>query len=231
MTPSPTTSAMSDEDFEAEVRAMLTRRAADVSPSAAPRRRPVVRAADQTERPPLVIPLSRSRLSRTPTRRPTAVAIAAAVVLVTALVGLVTSARDDDSFETGVSTTVPGQTPVIWPLGGAVPTDLLAAPETTVRAYLAEVAQVPAETPLGDTTTEGDRATVDYVLQGVGAQVSLRSSDGGWRVTQATNDAVDIIRARLDGDAVDVGIAPGPRGWSPMTLRATAIDNEGETVG
>ena len=151
-------------------------------------------------------------------------------MLVVGLVGFVTSARDDDSFETGASTTVPGQAPVIWPLDDGVPADVLAAPETTVRAYLSEVAQVPADIPLGVTTTEGDRATVDYVLQDVGAQVSLRFSDGGWRVTQATNDAVDIIGATLVGDAVDVGIAPGPRGWSPMTLR-TAIDAEGETVG
>ena len=77
MTPSPTTSAMSDEDFEAEVRAMLTRRAADVSPSPAPRRRPV-RVATDAAAQPLVIPLSRSRAGRMPTRRRTAVATAAA---------------------------------------------------------------------------------------------------------------------------------------------------------
>ncbi len=257
MTRCPTTSDTS-EDFETEVRAMLTRRAADVSPSPAARHR----AGDQADAgedttvvtettvdtdttggelrggepavldpapSPLVIPLSRSRATRRSARHRAVLTAAAALVVVVGLVGLVTSARDDDTLVTGAPTTAPGQA-IIWPLTYDVPAELLATPDSAARAYLSQVAQLPADLPLGVTTTDGTSATVEYVLQDIPARVSLRLVDGGWQVTGATNDAIGIVGATLDGETVGVGVSAGSRGWPEAALRGTVIDADGGAI-
>lgn len=252
MTPSPTTADMSYEDFEAEVRAMLTRRAADVSPSSAPRRRPAEEAADRdtphvvslTERrrrqpeltspepgePPLVIPLSASRSGSRQARHRSRLAAAAAVVLVVGLVGYVSAAPGGDTVETEGPPAASGEPLVLWPHGNAVPSDQLADPASATRAYLHAVAGLPVDVILGDVTADGAGASVDYSLDEGAASVALLLVDGAWGVTGATSDTIAVDHAWLDGDAVDVAMATRLPQWPDLTVRATVVGPDGDTL-
>ena len=172
MTRSP---LLDDADFEAEVRGMLDRRAADVTPA-----RPRVPAE-------VVLDAGR-RSARPPARRRTWAAVAAAAAAVVVVAGLVAtvgggSGRDrattaDESSGGGAPEYPPL---VVWPVVGddaltglvADPGDLagtLAAPGTAAAAYLAEVAPAatadPAGAVLGPT---GDTATVPWTFSDDGA--------------------------------------------------------------
>jgi hypothetical protein len=143
------------DDFEAEVRAMLARRAADLTPTAAgPPRESDLRAAAPPASHPWTAP-SRRRL------------MAAAAALLLAGVANYAVARDTSPpVHTSVGTP-PGPAPIIWPLNPVTPTGPLAEPGDAAAAYLAESVDIDgresAQQPtLWPPVVEGDEATVHY---------------------------------------------------------------------
>jgi hypothetical protein len=169
------TTGASDTDFEADVRAMLTRRAADVSPSPAPRRH---RA---TAPGPGHAPAARqaSRVAARPTR---VLLVAAALVLLVGAAAVAvrsTGPGDGDTTVAGDSDgqgayPVPGTegwdpatAPPVWPvIGEEAPQVIvghpraragdLATPEGAAAAYLAELASPLVLDPAGLTVTDDD---------------------------------------------------------------------------
>ena len=242
MTSSP---VQDDAAFEAELRAMLSRRAVDVRPS-----RPPVPSASPT--PP-----------RTRGPRGWAVLAAAATVVVVAgaAVALAGGGGDGDRTTTGLSS--PGQqgavedATVIWPVvGEAALVDLLrapgspladlVAPDTATAAYLAEVA--PGATP-GEVVgyDGGDRATVTWSSgDAYRGHVDLRDAGSGaeplWVVTRASTSGLDVVDVRaedgglyvtvqstLDVGAADLSIAASVDG-EPALLQAPRGGDGGALV-
>jgi hypothetical protein len=212
-----------DAEFEAELRAMLQRRAADVHPSRANVR--VARAepsTGSTSSAAMVV-----RLDRPEQRR--IARISAALMLIAGAVGLATVAATGRPADTGSNTTTGGPPVVIWPLGDAVSPDQQATPESATHAYLSEVAGLGPDFPLDRSVIDGAEATVDYTLEGTPSSVSLRQRDGGWYVIGATNElAVIEWVAAPDGNQVDIEVKPGRRAAPVDRLRARLVDRSGE---
>lgn len=226
-----------DAGFEAELRAMLERRAADVHPtrhtgpatldsSTLDRTADVGPGPDVTVIPDrLAAPLDRPRAGS----GPRGVRIAAAVVLLVGVAGLATLAAGGGSTtETGPATES-GAPAVIWPVGETVAPDQLATPEAATRAYLAEAIGADPNLPLDGTEVRGADATVRYTLDGIPAAVALTTRDGRWLVTGATNDLVVIDRVSAPhGTRIDVEVAAGPLEAPVPRLRARLVEPAGQ---
>jgi hypothetical protein len=231
---------LDDAAFEAELRAMLARRAADLRPTrlTAPAARPV---------PP-----------RARGRGWVVLAAAAAVVVVAgAAVALAGGDGDGDRTTTGPSS--PGNegavedATVIWPVvGEAALVDLLrapgypladlVAPDTAAAAYLAEVA--PGATPGEVAYDGGDRATVTWSSgNAYRGHVDLRDTGSGdeplWVVTSTSTDGLDVVDVRaedgglyfrvqrtLDLGGADLSIGAGV-GGEPASLTAPPAEGVG----
>ncbi len=226
-----------DADFEAELRAMLQRRAADVHPSRATARARIADAepaaghraehdAQTTGRARIVVRLDRQNHAERRIAR-----IAAALVLVAGAVGLAAVAATGRTTDNGSNTTTGGLPTAIWPLSDTTPPELLATPESTTRAYLSEVAGLRPDFPLGRSVVDGTEATVDYTLEGTPSSVSLRQRDGRWYVTGATNDlaVIDWVTAP-EGRFVDVEVVSGLGALAPGRLRARLIGADGRVI-
>jgi hypothetical protein len=203
-----------DRDFEGQVRAMLQRRAGDIRPTRTPAG-PVVRfdgtgATDQR---------NRHRLAR----------VAAALLLVAGAAGLVTLAVFNRNTDTQPNTATAGPPLVIWPLNDAVSPDQLATPEAASRAYLAEVAGLASNLPVGRTDVRGTHATVHYRLEGIAATVTLTQRQGRWYVTSAANELVVIDRVTPpEGNEIHVAVKPGIATAPVERLRARLVDRTGQ---
>ncbi len=214
MTPiaEPTT----DEDFEAEVRAMLARRAGDVSPSPAPAVRGEMVAV--------------AGAPATPRRaRHRVVAAAAAVaVVIGAATYLVAHEPAGPSTTTAAA---PEAEPIVWPLHDDVTADVLAAPETAAAAYLAEVVPDVAVPPtLEAPVVDADRATVSYRLGDIPGRVDLRRDGPGWGVVAASSDAVRIDAAPVANGRVEAMTVLGDAVETDMVLRTSAVDASGNAT-
>jgi hypothetical protein len=216
-----TTSALDrDAEFEAELRAMLERRAADVQPE-----RLDVRAAPAGS-PRLIAHLDRQQDHASGHRF---ARVAAALVLMAGAAGAMALAtRQGTTTETDAGTTG-GPAVAIWPRDTHVPLEQLATPESAAQAYLSEVADVGPEFPLEQTVIEGTQATVHYTLEGTAATVSLTQREGRWYVASAANELVVIASVSAPEDQkVWVDVEPGSRGGAVERLRARLIDRNGE---
>lgn len=223
-----------DSELEAELRAMLRRRAADVHPD------PVdVRAADgqhaaaslgRTQPGPSASVVRLDRPQGEVVRRRW-VRVAAALLVVAGAIGVARlTAGDDTDMETGAPGG-DGPPVIIWPLGVAIPTDQLATPESASRAYLADVAGVGPHVPLDRSVIDGARATVHYTLGRTPSTVSLLRRDGLWYVTGATNEqaVIDWVTSP-EGRFVDVEVVAGPAASTPDRLRARLIGADGQVT-
>jgi hypothetical protein len=211
------------DDFEAEVRAMLARRAADLTPTAAgPPREADLRAAAPPASHPWTAP-SRRRL------------MAAAAALLLAGVATYAVARDTSPpVHTSVGTP-PGPAPIIWPLNPVTPTGPLAEPGDAAAAYLAESVDIDgresAQQPtLWPPVVEGDEATVHYSIGDLAGDVALRRDGDRWGVTSASSDAVRIDAAEPEQGRVDVVIELGPAVAAGTAVRVLSIDAAGTMV-
>jgi hypothetical protein len=225
-----------DVDFEAELRAMLERRAADIGASRPPARRlmdrPLADAATEVSRDgaavgpvSLVVPLGRPRDEG---RRRVA-RLAAALALVAGAAGLMTVVARGGHGTTETGSNPFDQTTLIWPLSETIPPDQLATPESATRAYLAEVIGTSGDLPLDRTEVRGTEATVHYVLEGTPAAVTLTQRDGSWFVTGATNGLVVINQVTAPHDTrVDVEVTPGRLDGPVQRLRARLVDSTGQ---
>jgi hypothetical protein len=225
-----------DVDFEAELRAMLERRAADMGASRPAARRlmdrPLTDAATEVSRDgaavgsvSLVVPLGRPRDEG---RRRVA-RLAAALALVAGAAGLMTVVARGGHGTTETGSNPVDQTTLIWPLSEAIPPDQLATPESATRAYLAEVIGTSGDLPLDRTDVRGTEATVHYMLEGTPAAVSLTQRDGSWFVTGATNELVVINQVTAPHDAsVDVEVTRGRLDAPVERLRARLVDSTGQ---
>ena len=203
-----------DAELEAELRAMLQRRAADVRPSGA--------RVDQ------VIRLDGGGAPGPPSGRRVA-AIAAAIALVAAVVGLATLAAGDEPTEPRYDTATVGAPVPIWPLSDAIPTDQLATPESATRAYLAEVAGLGPDLALDRTEVQGTEATVHYTLGGIAARVTLTQRNGLWHVTGAWNELIAIHHVTPpEGTEIDVDVRPGSAAAPVERLRASLVPRGGQ---
>ena len=150
MTPPAPTTHESDEDFEAEVRAMLARRATDVSPTPSPSPGDTTLSA--------IAPRA-SRHGDFPVRRSLAGA-AAAAVLVAGVATYAVSRDPSPSVETSTGSEATSD-PIIWPLGDGSRVD---NPESAARVYFAEVVgRGGLETPLATwspAAIEGDTGSI-----------------------------------------------------------------------
>ena len=238
MTRSP---VLDDEAFEAELRAMLARRATDVRPA-----RPPVPAG------PTAVPLVRPASRR---RRWAAVAAAAAAVLVVAGAAVMLAGgvgRDRAETDSGpAAEPAPPDVPdvfqtlgAVWPVVGrdalaalvADPGDMaatLSSPESAAAAYLAEVA--PAATAdLGGTVVgpDGD-ATVPWSSVDLTGVVALRNAGVAtipiWVVTGAETDGVQVTFGALESAGTDIGFAlhvTGPATGHELRVEAFADGEE-----
>jgi hypothetical protein len=225
-----------DDDFEAELRAMLERRATDIGASrpAAGRLmdRPLTDAATEVScagaavgSVSLVVPPGRPRDGR---RRRVA-RLAAALALVAGAAGLMTVVARGGHGTTETGSNPADQTTLIWPLGETIPADQLATPESATRAYLAEVIGTSGDLQLNRTDVRGTEATVHYMLGGTPAAVTLTQRDGSWFVTGATNELVVINHVRAPHDTrVDVEVTPGRLAAPVQRLRARLVDSTGQ---
>jgi hypothetical protein len=188
-----------DAAFEAEIRAMLARRAADFRPEQSPVLAPVLAPAARTRHRGLAL-----------------LAAAAAVLVVGGAIAL--QGGDGDHTATGPSSSrrpVVTESEALWPVVGeealadlaAVPGEvapLLATPETAADAYLADLA--PAASRAGHAALDGrGRATVAWSSgDGHRGTVSLRDAGTAelplWIVDRADTDGVTIS---LDPDVED----------------------------
>lgn len=233
--------------FEADVQAMLTRRAADVRPAPASSRHAITRRLATSDEGSGATGGTIIYLHEAPAggRRRWIAAVAAALALAAGAVGLVAVTTGDgtDTTTTGPAASTPGTPTVIWPLAGNVPAEELATPEAATRAYLSDVAGItspvlrdaggdPQAPPLGRVDVGPDRAVVRYMFSRVRGTVSLIQRDGSWHVTGATNDAVVIDQVSgPDGDFVDVEVVRGPdTGVEPLRLRADLVNADGRRV-
>jgi hypothetical protein len=225
-----------DVDFEAELRAMLERRAADIGASRPAARRlmdrPLTGAAAEVSRAgaaagsvSLVVPLGRPRDGG---RRRVA-RLAAALALVAGAAGLMTVVARGGHGTTETGSNPFDQTTLIWPLSETIPPDQLATPESATRAYLAEVIGTSGDLPLDRTDVRGTEATVHYMLEGTPAAVTLTQRDGSWFVTGATNELVVINQVTAPHDTrVDVEVTPGRLDAPVQRLRARLVDSTGQ---
>lgn len=214
----PRDRADDDPEFEDEVRAMLTRRAADVLPTP---------AAPPAE-PPGVVSLSvPGRSGRDGRRR--VVAAAAAIVLV-AGVAAYAAARDSGAPTTQTSAAQETDAPIVWPLDDHVPADVLASPDRAAGAYLSEVVAGLDMVAFQPALVDGVTATVGYTLHGVHGEVALRLDGDRWGVTAATTDAVGLDLAYVDDGDVIAQLALGPAARSGMRLQLTTVSDAG-TLG
>lgn len=203
-----------DADFEAELRTMLQRRAGDVRPSG-------IRVSQ-------VIRLDGGTGHDQRGRHRVAV-IAAAVALVAGAAGLATSVAGDEPTEPPYDTLTVGAPVPIWPLGDVTPIDQLATPESATGAYLAEVARLGPDMPLGRTEVQGAEATVHYTLGGIAARVTLTQRNGLWHVTGAANDLIVIDRVTPPEDTeIDVDVKPGSATAPVERLRASLVPRDGQ---
>jgi hypothetical protein len=157
---------------------------------------------------------------------------AAVLLLVAGAIGVAKlAAGDGTTTETG-SPAADGPPVIIWPLGAETPADKLATPESATRAYLADVADVGPDVPLGRTVVDGVRATVHYTLGRTPSTVSLVQRDGSWYVTGATNEqaVIDWVTAPEAGRFVDVEVVAGPAASAPDRLRARLIGADGQVI-
>jgi hypothetical protein len=235
MTRSP---LLDDADFEAEVRGMLDRRAADVTPA-----RPRV--------PAEVVLDGGRRSARPPARRRTwaavaAAAAAAAVVVVAGLIATVGGGSGRDRATTADESSgggAPGYPPlVVWPVVGddaltglvADPGDLagtLAAPGTAAAAYLAEVAPAATADPTGAVLgPTGDTATVPWTFSDDGAPPAFTGTvhlrDAGtagsplWVVVGAETEGVSVGDFRGEANSLQFTVAvSGPLADSNLSVR------------
>jgi hypothetical protein len=237
-----------DPAFEHEVRAMLTRRAADVLPTpAAP--------------PAELIDLAGSRSTRPPTRRPMWAAAAAAVFVVAGLVAMVVSGPDQDRAATTAETTAtsagegaldPSSSPV-WPVVGdhaladllADPGDLgddLKTPQGAAAAYLAAVAPAAAIDPgEADVGPVDGTARVPWSFSDDGAPppftgtIDLRdagTTEGPvWVVVGAETDGLSVGGFRADDNSLQFSVeVSDPLTESTLSLRV-GVDGEYVSVG
>lgn len=202
--------------FEDEVRAMLARRAADVLPT------PATPPAEAHAAVRLTLPSGQGRGGR----RRVMAAAAAAVVLVAGVAAYAAS-RDPGTSTTQTSAAQQSGTPIVWPLDGHVPADVLASPDTAAGAYLSEVVEGVDLSTLEPPVVDGDTASVGYTLHGAPGEVQLRLAGAAWGVTGATNDVVDLdVVKAVDGDLV-AEVALGPAARSGMRLRLSAVTDDG----
>ena len=225
-----------DVDFEAELRAMLERRAADIGASRPAARRlmdrPLTDAATEVSRDgaavgpaSLVVPLGRPRDEG---RRRVA-RLAAALALVAGAAGLMTVVARGGHGTTETGSNPVDQTTLIWPLSETIPPDQLATPESATRAYLAEVIGTSSDLPLDRTEVRGTEATVHYMVEGTPVAVTLTQRDRSWFVTGATNELVVINQVTAPHDTrVDVEVTPGRLDAPVQRLRARLVDSTGQ---
>lgn len=186
-------------DFEDRLRAMLHTRARDVQ---APPSRAQVAA----------VPMDRSGVSPTPSRRRTA-AFAAAAVVVSGL--LVTAAllrpSGDHEISTGpadqpgVASSLPSFDPATAPVVFTAAGDV----EAVLEAYLRDrFPDYPAPgLSRSDVMSDGELATANWQLTGdgptpYGGSIYLRKDNGAWGVTAATTTGVDLADLVNDGQRV-----------------------------
>ena len=204
-----------DDTFEDEVRAMLTRRAADVSPSPA--------AVPSGDTPAC------AAAGEAPHRaaRPRTLAAAAAVVVL--LAGVVTFGIARDSAERGADTSMVAgaNDPIVWPLHDDVPPIELAAPETAAAAYLSEVAGDGELPTLEAPVVDGDRATVGYLLRDTHGEVELRLDGSRWGVTAASSDAVRIEAVPVVAGQVEVMTVLGDAVAGGAALHTSSVGADG----
>ena len=210
---------MTTESHEAEVRAMLQRRAADVHPS--PGAWEAITDRIQAPAEATVLPLDRAR--RSGPRRRTVGAAAAAVAAATlggaALLGsgptsLVADAPEDAAVTTVAPVPVP-ETPIpaVWPAATeeslrsfADDNPILVDPVETARAYLAERLQPPGGPAVElDALQQGDAQSGSIRYQAgadLGGEVLLRRLGGPgtpWYVVAAVNDLLVLFPEVVDG--------------------------------
>jgi hypothetical protein len=203
-----------DAELEAELRATLQRRAADIQPS-------------RTPASP-VIPHDGAR-TRGQRRRTRLARVAATLLLVAGAAGLAALAADRRTTGTRPGTAISEPPVVIWPLGDGVPESQLATPEAASRAYLADVAGLDADVRFGRTDIHATEATVHYALGDVAARVTLTRRAGRWYVTGASNDLVVIDRVTPpEGSKIYVDVTPGGATAPVVRLRARLVDSTGE---
>ncbi|HUR49465.1 MAG TPA: hypothetical protein VMY88_08090 [Acidimicrobiales bacterium] len=125
-----------------------------------------------------------------------------------------------------------------WPLTNDEPLraenneEQLRTPEAAARAYLSQVVGLPAEWPIDEIETEGDRAVARYVLQDVEAQIDLgRDANGPWYVLSGETE---LIRPALPTSILsptDVSIAAGPRMYDAgADVRVTVLATDGRVL-
>jgi hypothetical protein len=209
-----------DPPFEDEVRAMLTRRAADVLPT------PAAPPAEPPSEPPGVVPLTVIGRPGRHGRRRVVAAAAAVLVLVTG-VAAYAATRDPGAPTTETAAAQDTDAPIVWPLDDHVPADLLAFPDKTASAYLSEVVGGTGMVALQPSIVDGGTATVGYTLHGVHGEVALRLDGDRWGVTAATSDAARLDLAyAVDGNVV-AELTLGPAARSGMRLHLTAVTDDG----
>jgi len=216
----------SDAEFEAEVRAMLERRAADV-----PATRPLAGAVThpRDERATVVDDAIIVRLDAPLRRgRRRIVLVAAVIALAVGTAGLTILVRGGGTTPASRPTDVAGAPTAIWPLTDAVSRDLLATPESATRAYLAAEVSADADIQVGATDRRGVEATVDYTLEGIPAAVTLLHQNGSWFVTGASNElmAIDQVSGP-HGTQLDVEVVQGEFDAPVPRLRAQLVGEAG----
>ena len=229
MTPPSPTIPTRDDEFEAEVRAMLARRAADVSPAASPH------AGDA---PLTAVAPRAARRGIAPARRSLAAA-AAAVVLVAGLSTYAVVRDTSPSVETSAGSGAESD-PIIWPLGDEARNWVLTEPGDAANFYLLEVvgldpSDAVASPTLWPPVVEGDHAVVPYAFGDVAGQVALRREGDQWGVTSVSSEAVQIEAVGLaddveSADAVDgatVEVRLGELAEDGMALRTWWVDSAG----
>jgi hypothetical protein len=206
-----------DPAFEDEVRAMLTRRAADVLPTP---------AAPPAEPPGVVHLTVIGRPGRPGRRRVVAAAAAAVLILVTGMAAYAAT-RDPGAPTTETAAAQETDAPIVWPLDDHVPADVLASPDRAASAYLSEVVRGTGMVALQPSIVDGGTATVGYTLHGVHGEVALRLDGDRWGVTAATSDAARLDLAyAVDGNVV-AELTLGPAARSGMRLHLTGITDDG----
>ena len=197
---------LDDAAFEAELRAMLARRAGDVRPA----------------RPPA--PAARPTGPRATRPRGWALLAAAAAVVVVAGAAIARAGGDGaDRTTTGPSSPGGEGVPdagVVWPVVGeealaqlvADPGDLastLAAPDSAAAAYLAEYA--PGATPGEAVTDDGREAVVPWSSgDDYRGRVELRDAGGPaaplWVVAGSTTDGLSVVDVRAENGGLSFAV-------------------------
>jgi hypothetical protein len=196
----PPTTPRDDDDLEAALRAMLARRAGDVTPRL---------GGEPTAAPPLaVMPAGHCARRRRPPHRTlfTALAAAAAAAIVVGAVTLLPGGGGGAD----VATEAPA---VIWPLGDGGEGDVAAmsddGPAGVAADYLTDVlgSPLPEQAEPHPSLDGDDRAEVSFDLNGLATTVDVRRIDGAWRVTGAASAAVDITTIAPSRDGVAITVA------------------------